>query len=579
VNQSADIEPRSDAAREFFPMLPVPLLAFMAGVLGRLPALGGYWIRDDWRLLGRAAGIDDPSAGAARFVSRILYWDLLQPLFGMATDPWTWTRMLLHGGAAALVARLAGRCGLSATGSLLAGLFYAASPLAFGPVYWASGIQELLGAFLALAAIERLLAGGGRNLALALIAGALAVFSKESALGLPLIFVAAALAGGRSERPLRLTAAAILAVLSGFAIYFVLGEFAHGPGDTFTLTTPGGIPANLGIYGVWLANPWPVPILEPGPIAAAFGIAFWAAWLVVAWRRWRRGDRIQAAVLGCSLLALAPALVLERHLEPYLALTAAAGLSLALAVLIAGSIPGGKREARPLTALALTVIFLAAAFLGTIHRIDRRDDRGRPADPMVLESAVSWQAAQTLYGIPEGPWNRVVLLQSPGLPLVGSGSSAAEILPGIPGLPRPTLLYRSLGGNYGPALLAADRWGILWSTTLTDKAIDSLVLQDGGPGFHVWGPLPQALVYQCITDVGLGRHRQARIELMSAMKVSGVRLPFIFDPGQTAVPIELVAANAEDFLAYLDAAAEDPVTAAALRETAQEMFAACGADR
>ena len=66
---------------------------------------------------------------------------------------------------------------------------------------------------------------------------------------------------------------------------------------------------------------------------------------------------------------------------------------------------------------------------------------------------------------------------------------------------------------------------------------------------------------------------------MSAMKVSGVRLPFIFDPGQTAVPIELVAANAADFLAYLDAAAADPVTAAALRETALEMFAACGADR
>ncbi len=135
------------------------LAAFLAAVLGHVPLLGAWWCRDDWGLLARAAGlIEKPHGLPARWLSQHAYWQLTWPLFGLNPAPHAVVRLLLHGLASLLVARLARRGGLRPAGALLAGLVFAGSPLAFLPLYWAAGIQELLAAALALLAIDRWLA-------------------------------------------------------------------------------------------------------------------------------------------------------------------------------------------------------------------------------------------------------------------------------------------------------------------------------------------------------------------------------------------------------------------------------------
>ncbi len=171
------------------------IAVFVAAVSGRMPALGAWWNLDDWGQLARAAGLDAGAAASgwpARLLSQHIYWDLTWPLFGLNSDAHALLRLALHGLAAVLVVRIAARGGLGPLSRLLAGLVFAASPLAFTPLYWASGIQEILAAVFALAAVERWLAApsqGRRQLAWASVLAALSMFSKESALGLPLLFL------------------------------------------------------------------------------------------------------------------------------------------------------------------------------------------------------------------------------------------------------------------------------------------------------------------------------------------------------------------------------------------------------
>ena len=72
------------------------------------------------RILARAAGLVGAADAPARIISRDLYWRLLHPFCGLATDPYAWTRLLLHGWAAALVVRIARRLGLHAPAALVA---------------------------------------------------------------------------------------------------------------------------------------------------------------------------------------------------------------------------------------------------------------------------------------------------------------------------------------------------------------------------------------------------------------------------------------------------------------------------
>ena len=182
------------SVRRPLPVAQTELLVFCTAALGRLPALGAWWHGADWTLLARATGLSGGGDTPVRWFSQVAYWEILGPLLGTAPGPWAVTRLLLHGAAAALVHRLVLRAGGSRAGALAARLAGGDHPLAFDPLYRAGGVQELLGATLALLCAERLLAGGPRAAAAAALAGLLAVLSQECALGLPLWVGALALA-------------------------------------------------------------------------------------------------------------------------------------------------------------------------------------------------------------------------------------------------------------------------------------------------------------------------------------------------------------------------------------------------
>jgi len=245
------------------------LLVFTAALLGRLFALQSWWCLDDWGQLARAAGhLDHSDFPVARVLSQQWYWSLMWPVAGLDAMAHALVRMVLHALAAVAVGRIALRVGQSSFGSLVSGLVFAASPVAFTVLFWASGIQELLAGLLALWAVERWLGSGSRALLVAALLGALSMLAKEPGLGLPVFFLGCCALGGNLSRP-RLGVIAFLILMAGWEISLVHGHFASGDADPYSIGGLLVVLKNLGQFGYWLGLPLPVfPPQVPWPQAA-----------------------------------------------------------------------------------------------------------------------------------------------------------------------------------------------------------------------------------------------------------------------------------------------------------------------
>jgi hypothetical protein len=524
-----------------------PLIAFLVGVIGRLPALGAWWNQDDWGQLGRAAGLVRESMLPARWLSQVAYWRLIWPLCGLAPDPCTWTRLLLHGASAALVVRIAARGGLGQPAQLLAGLLYAATPLAFTPVYWASGVQELLGAFFALWAVERWLAGGRLRLPSVLLLALLSFLSKENGLGLPILLAALLLWG--HHRPVgRLPAWLVLILLalaaSGEAL-LVLRHFASGPGQPYEIGAWWQPLDNLAMYGWWLLSPGPLFASHFNLGMALAGWSLWLLWLAWAVRSWRRGSRWPAAGLLAALLVLAPSLLLRSHWYPYLALLAAAAGSLTLASLLPP-----RWQLRPLAALLLVLAAWGWAYGGMTWRLKARDARGLPADPVVQRTAISYAAVNTMRHLPpraDGSAQALLVLLQP--PRDAAQVELTERLGSswVSG----SLLYNALEGRLGPRLVLPDSVSIVWANDLLDKSQEAFVLVDAGTQLIPWGPVPQALLYLSLTEVARDQFRRARRHLLRAGQLGETNLAFFFDEDLLLEPLDRLRSRADAFETYL----------------------------
>lgn len=207
------------------------LLPAAAAILLFLPILGAGFVHDDLPLLrdnpnlrnwsGVARGfaepfwhvVDDPRVhvggfyrplGIAAFVG-------LTQLGGGSPFAFHLASLLLHGLAAALVARVGLRLGWRPLAAGLAGLIFALHGMHVEPVAWASSLTYLLATVLALAGLLAQL-GGRRWLAAAALAGAM--LSQETAIGVFLLALAYEgfrrdLAGARGRRVATLAAAAL----------------------------------------------------------------------------------------------------------------------------------------------------------------------------------------------------------------------------------------------------------------------------------------------------------------------------------------------------------------------------------
>ncbi len=520
----------------------------LAAVIGRLPALGAWWTLDDWGQLARAAGVLDKAAGLpARLLSQHLWWDLAWPLWGLAPQPQALVRIGLHAFAAWMTARIGRRAGLSRGAWFLAGLLFAASPLAFTPLYWASGIQELLAACFALLAVDRWLAGTRRDLAVAVLAAVLSVLAKESGFGLPVFFLAV-LWWGRSIAPGDRALAWTLILLTGLVVLgeglLVMDHFATGPDDPYALGGPAVMLGNLGTFGWWLLSPG--PLLASGITWAmtAAGWAFFLLWILWAGFRMPLGRPLPAAALLAAMLVLAPALPLRSQLHPYLAYLAAAPLALALATLV----PRGRLGGRWALVLALPALLWALA--GMKVRLESRNELGFPADPVVRATSLSWSAAGTMRAVVDQTRRTgadslvtIVLYQPP------AGQTAAEDASrfGADWVDE-SELFLACGGRWGPALMAPPGTRVTWKSALTDSPAAAQVLAASATGFKIWGPLRNALFYAAVTDVALGHFERARRHLVAAAAVNPEVAGFVFDEGQMIVPVQLAEKNLQPFI-------------------------------
>ena len=529
------------------------LAALAAAVLGHLPVLGAWWCRDDWGLLARAAGLAERPGGlAARWLSQHLYWQATWPLWGLDPVPHAVVRLLLHGAGALLVVRLARRGGLTAAGAALAGFVFAASPLAFTPLYWAAGLQELLGAVLALLAVERWLAAddeGRGALAFATAAALGALMSKENALGLPLLLAGIAWWPGRAARERRLERAAstLLLVAAAGAAVLAARLFATGAGAPYETGGLKVMLANLGLCARWLPVPGPVVGARASWLAAAAGWVLVLAWSVWGVRRWRGGQRLPLLALVGSFLSLVPVLPLRHHLAPYMAYLAAAGWALALGALLprraAASGPSASRMALVAGLVACTVWGLVTC--RTV--LGRRNELGLPADDLVRATSLSWEARATLQGVAGlgggQPVRQVTLLQVPS----GPGSLEYAQRYGERWAGR-TELYEALGGDYGAALLVPKGVTAHWANGLVTAPDSALVFVESGTGLKPWGRTGQAAYYAALTDIGFGNFDRARAHLVRAGGLNGKTIMFACDQGLLPIPMAMVTQNQKAFI-------------------------------
>lgn len=520
----------------------VDLIVAAAAVLGRLPALGAWWNQDDWGLLGRAAGLV-PGADfwPARILSQKWYWDLTWPWLGTQADAHAVIRIMLHAGAAVLLTRIAARAGLGSLGRLVAGLIFVATPLAFTPLYWAAGIQELLGVILALAAVERWLAGTRRDLLLAAGLAAFSLLAKEAGLGLPVFFVIMLFVGvgpRLEDRAFGWGLCMLLMPLAVFEGVLLLNHFGTGAGEAYAMGGPLQVGANLGRMGWWLVSPGPLLSSALNPVQATAGamvFVLWGLWGVV---RYQQGRRLPLLTFLAALITLAPALPLERQLHPYLGLAALSAGALAL-----GSVIPTRYRPGPVWLVGLGVLAAAWAFLGMEVRLKQRDAQGLPADPVVRATALSWETCRMLPQLPLEQDSPLVFLQ---IPMSRTQMEMARQLG--PRWVAGTYLHESLGGSIGPRLILGPERSVTWVNALFETPGDALVLCEVGPGFKHWGRTPNAALYAALADVGSGNFPRARRHLVLGATLVEKTLAFAFDPDQMAVRTDVVLARKEEFI-------------------------------
>jgi len=539
------------------------LTVVLAAIIGRLPSLGAWWNLDDWGLLGRAAGLvssEAPLGFPARWLSQHLYWDLAYPLFGLAADPYTWSRILLHAGCAWLVVRIAARVGLPPVSRLVAGLMMAATPLAFTPLYWAAGIQELLAAFFALLAVERWLAAGHSdhsraNLAWAVALAALSMLAKESGLGLPILFLAFLWtrvgvkiedkAFGWAMTLLLLLAAVVEGVL-------VTSHFATGPGDPYAMGNAKDVATNLGVFGWWMLSPGPILASNIHWPMTAAGAMLFVGWGVWSFSQAQLGRSLPGLTLLAALLVIGPALGLHAQTHPYLAYLAIAPMALAVGCLLPGHWKASWK-----VLIAATVVAAAWSFWSMDLRLGQRDGMGLPSDPVVKATSLSWRFCRQL---PDLPLDRgqesepaLTLLQIP------PGNEAVDLADKLGDRwVAGTHLHEAIGGSVGPRLVLESHHGkdvrVDWVNALFTNPRQALVLCSDGPDFKHWGTTDNAAYFAALTDVGLRRFDRARKHLIRASTLQATGDPanrkssFFFDPDQMVVSMGQVLEHKEYFM-------------------------------
>lgn len=484
----------------------VPFMIIGIVVLAtRWPVFGSWWCLDDWGQLTRAAGLTPAAAGfPARWLSQHVYWTMTWPLLGMDFVSHAAVRLILHATAACSVHAIARGTGLDRPRSLAAALLFAASPLAFTPLVWASGIQELMAGSFALAAMALWLQGRRWSIVSAGVLLSASVLSKETGLALPaVLLVGTFVTRNRTLLRWRVTTAAATLAMACLEAWLVTHHFTTGEGDPYRLGGISSWAGNLGMFGWWMLTPGPFPSAQPTWPMAAAGWAFWILWLAGGCAAARRGSRWILIALVVAIASLLPALPLFSQTRPYMAYGAVAAGCVALLHFIPGSWLG-----RPVPRMLVmaTIVFWGAVSHGV--RAKRHDSDGVPLDPVVRAAALSQATVARLQTI--DPSVPLVVYQQPlreaGLARVQRHGPASVL---------ETRRYQVVGGATGISL-ALGGTDVRWRASLAGVPQEARVFAESGSAIEDWGMRDEALVRAAVVDLYIGFWSQAMAKIESA---------------------------------------------------------------
>jgi tetratricopeptide (TPR) repeat protein len=360
-----------------------------------------WFAQDDFRWLERAAG---GLAWAPRVLSMSLYFRAMRAVFGLQPWPYHAAQLALHLVTGLLLWSLLGRRVPRWTAAVGVACFLTA-PALFDSLHWISDVADSLAAALLLLAAWLLAEPTRERRAwLALLAYALALASKEIAVGAaPALALLAARAGGRAAW-LR---AALCMALALLAAVPAAGAWQTGTGEPYALrplAALGNLPAFL-VGAVLGGSAW----------AAASDLTWsrqgWvqiAGWLVLgAWLAALLLRRSRAAWLGFLWFMglIAPVVMLERHFYLYYLACALPGLVLSLACLA----PAGPRAARWVIGTGLALLALQLAAIQARHG-SRLSIAPLPTDFVLRRAVIARNAIRDLRAAEDRLRPKVVLL-------------------------------------------------------------------------------------------------------------------------------------------------------------------------
>ncbi|MGD1048193.1 MAG: glycosyltransferase family 39 protein [Candidatus Krumholzibacteriaceae bacterium] len=371
--------------RERYPeLLFLPFLLALTFVL-YAGAFRVFFSLDDLQFLSRAAGLEH-AGGLRRVISTQWFFDASWRLFGVRAWAYHLIVLLLHAANASIVYLLARRLGLKKAAAYSASILFAAAYVAFLPLHWISGIQEVSVTFFALISAYFFLGRTAAAAGLSLAAACLSILCKETSL---FLLPALALVLPASARRKWILGSAGL--LFGATILVLSGSLAPRPaGNPYESAFGANILWNLLTYTAWLFRFWDYfPDRSPRYDAAlaGWGLVVPALVCLAAWRAPRARKAIGAAIVVFILL-VAPVLPLVRHSYLYYLY-----LPLIPFWLLAGAYVGNLSRRRVST-LILAAFVLLSFVNGTRHRRARIME-GVPEDPILRYAAVARNAVDS----------------------------------------------------------------------------------------------------------------------------------------------------------------------------------------
>lgn len=350
-------------------------------------ALRVFFSLDDLQFLLRAAGIEPRTGTLSRFISTRLFFDAGWRLFGGRAWPYHLTVLLLHAVNASILYAVARRLRLARTAAYLASVLFVTTYVAFLPLHWISGIQEVSMTFFALVAAYFFLGRTAASLAVSLAASCLSMLCKETSV---LLLPALALVLPVSKKRRWILGSAGLAL--GVVVLVFSGSLTpRHAGNAYESSFGANVVWNLLTYSAWLARFWdyfPDRLPQYDMQLAGWGLILPFFLALVAWRAPKTRGPIAKTIL-VFLLTIAPVLPLIRHSYLYYLY-----LPLVPFWLLSGAFLGGMSRSSIATGV-LAVFMLHSLVNGVRHR-NAEIAPGVPEDPVLRYAATAGTAVATI---------------------------------------------------------------------------------------------------------------------------------------------------------------------------------------